>query len=282
MALPCSVRMLLLAATLALFALPAATGVPHVKGSSHTHPHPVSYYLQVFKTSSTQARNRTVSAPPAVVIPSHDAELQAEANKVQHALKLYDKERELIIGLLRGFRGETGPRGYTGGAEEIMNLRTQLRELEDKMTALTAQHARLGRVQEDMDADWSRGAVSCPDGWKRVGFSQDDQQVHCAPKRGISPGNRLCRHLATFPKHYDRCGWSIYCQAPWNKYNCFTFTDDELKHYHAKREYKRLQHLHKIEVIHMAKPTNLTDPGPAADTPLSRVGGASPRTRGTA
>jgi hypothetical protein len=61
-------------------------------------------------------------------------------------------------------------------------------------------------------------------------YSPTEQRVYCVPpaaeqRSEQGPFNSACAFPARFPKHFDRCGWSIHCQAPWKKYACWAKGD---------------------------------------------------------
>jgi len=98
----------------------------------------------------------------------------------------------------------------------------EVARLQQRLEVLKSHRDRLLRLEDLVLPHWASKPYACPDGWINAGYNTKDRRLNCRPPMdGTTPGNQNCNFVATFPKIYDRCGWSMHCRARWTKFGCF-------------------------------------------------------------
>ena len=132
---------------------------------------------------------------------------------------LNTKGKSGIVALIKGPPGKDGR-----NAADVHGLRNEVRRLTRMVRSLLHQLQHVKDIEQNLFPEWAQERHgACPDGWLYKGFTARDQAVWCVPDnehKHPSPQNPICNKLAKFPRHYKRCAWAEYCQAPWSHYGC--------------------------------------------------------------
>jgi len=127
----------------------------------------------------------------------------------------------------KGDEGPIGPKGDTGAPVApavVASYQSKVNELEARVNSLATQDATITEMESQLYPVWGVAANACPDNWVRTKFSLHENRVHCMPPSNplLGPGNAACNFPAKFTEHYDRCGWTKHCRAPWAGHGCWS------------------------------------------------------------
>lgn len=125
----------------------------------------------------------------------------------------------------QGPRGPAGATGKSGGVIFHSSLDDKIaliNELKAELNSMKGTNLMLRAIEKEVFPAWAVEETACPDGWTRLGYNADADQVLCAPPgNNETPKNKVCDAVAKFTQKFDRCGWSIVCKASWRKHGCY-------------------------------------------------------------